>query len=134
MFSFEGHLNTPSAESLEELSKEITRKESEYEKFEYQKQKDSDCAYLLNMFNKVLFKSFFTSGHVHTEYINGLYEFKHLKYCSGSKYDPVGQMIKVGVKVNLNYDNSRNKFFSYNGHFNRFITYDKKAKSIHCQF
>jgi hypothetical protein len=116
MFNFKETYTTPTAEQLSKLSTDTINRLDNY--------MESDCQYLLNLFNKALTESLKpsdrSSHYVDIDY-GKLNVLVKLDQCEKTKYDLIGEMKNVGVTV------EENKVWE-----RKFISYNKLNKKLTC--
>ena len=86
---------TPSAAQLDKLSVDVKTKSNE--------RLNSDCAYLLNVFNQTLTESFNEPSKVNHSVdidVSKLNNYIRITNCTGTPHDILSQMKNAGVKVN----------------------------------
>lgn len=101
---------TPSSEQLDKLASDVKSKSNE--------KLNSDCAYLLNVFNQTLTESFKDPTKVnHSVDIDVLKLNNYIKLndCAGTSHDIPAQMKTAGVKINqTDYTSGHLKYTYYN--------------------
>lgn len=94
MFSFTKTYNTPSIEQLDALAINVKSKSNE--------RLNSDCAYLLNVFNQTLVESLSSTDKTyHSVDIDAskLNNYIKVTECANTQYDIISTMNNAGVKV-----------------------------------
>ncbi len=110
MFFNDKIYETPSAEQLDKLATDVKTKSNE--------KLNSDCAYLLNVFNQTLTESFKDPSKVNHSVdidVSKLNNYIKLNDCAGTSHDIPAQMKTAGVKINQSdYTSSHLKYTYYN--------------------
>lgn len=118
MFAFTKTYNTPSAESLDNLSNQV--------KHIHNQKIESDCEYFSNLIARLLTESLEST----TKQINSVdINLSKLKYwinlgnCVGKKHDPLKQMEELGVKVHVKYDRNASNEIIYHKIYKKILIF-----------